>query len=362
MADYRGLEPLLNTASGMTVIVGSRQDDTTNTLTGMPWFHFNGVQASNLYASSNSWIGIGVNGEQLRICRRDGSMYYLYRQEGTLWDGYYDFLKLRFDGYTYYNSENDYHRLIWEAFFISDGRIMLNIIRTPSGDDLGRSELLCGNENVPIPIGYNSGAPYQYILTPANVESGTGWTIEAHVPFVQEPYDRAYLIQDGNGNTYTVEDNQLVQITGGLTVQNFRDYGLDEVDGDILIGLPNPKLCYWHDSNDALPSLTLYTRAVPLVPQLVVFPTTTLGGAINSISIVGDDATLYDVSFDGGTTWYKYNDGWTQVSTEGDGSTRVTLEAINAAGWAAKVSSTLKFRAWFRRGSFMRSIRMDYVG
>ena len=60
-----------------------KNDDSTITISGVDWFKFNGVTASNIYASGNHWIGIGTNSEQLKVCRRDGAMYSLYSQEGV---------------------------------------------------------------------------------------------------------------------------------------------------------------------------------------------------------------------------------------------------------------------------------------
>lgn len=359
MSDYLGLSELLNTAEGMTAVVSSRQDDNTNALSGMAWLNFNGTSATTLYVSANSWIGIGANAEQLRICRRDGSMYLLYRQEGTLWSGTYRFLKLRFEGYSYYNSETESHRLIWEAFFIDDGRIMLNVIRTPSDGDLGTSQLVC-DSTVSIPIGYNSGAPYQYILTPQNTVSGTGWSIEAHVPDVPEPYDAGYLIQDGDGRTYTIADGALQEISGGLTAQNFRDYSVATVDGSLLAALDSPKVCYWHDSSDALPIITLRAMAVPLVPQRVVMQTMILTKPIRYVSIVGDRDSLWNVSFDGGETWYKYASGWQQVTQDGDGCRKAVLGRLGAAAWAQKADGSIKFRAWIGSGGYVRTIIVEY--
>ena len=80
-------EEYLNTTEGMTCIRNTANDDGTDTIKGLDGFMFNGVEAENLYVSGNEWIGFGANAEQLQVCRRDGKVYYIYRQEGTLADG-----------------------------------------------------------------------------------------------------------------------------------------------------------------------------------------------------------------------------------------------------------------------------------
>lgn len=102
--NYNSIEEILSAGTtNMTVIRNdSKQDDGTDSITGVPWFTYNGTVASTIYASGNSWLGFGSTSEHLKVNRRDGAMYYLYREEGTLY-GYYNFLKIRWAGYSYYN-------------------------------------------------------------------------------------------------------------------------------------------------------------------------------------------------------------------------------------------------------------------
>ena len=94
-----GIEEYLNSTEGMTCVRNTANDDTTDTITGVDWFQFNGNVANNIYVSGNHWIGFGSNSEQLKVCRRDGKVYYEYRQEGVLNNGT-RLLKLRWEGYT----------------------------------------------------------------------------------------------------------------------------------------------------------------------------------------------------------------------------------------------------------------------
>lgn len=139
------LESLLNTRNGMEVIRNNvKNDDGTDSVTGVEWFTYNGNVASTIYVSGNNWIGFGTSSEQLKICSRDGAVYYVYRQEDTLESGV-RFLKLRVEGYTYYSSKSDSYKLIYEVFLFDDGCIFLNVIQTPTNSSyLGTSSIYNG--------------------------------------------------------------------------------------------------------------------------------------------------------------------------------------------------------------------------
>ena len=64
MANYNSLEEMLNTTENMQhLVVSTGHDDDTMTFDGVDWFMFNGIKASSLYVSGNSWIGLGANAD-----------------------------------------------------------------------------------------------------------------------------------------------------------------------------------------------------------------------------------------------------------------------------------------------------------
>lgn len=163
MANFSTLDELLNTTSGMTILRNnSGQDDGVDTVTGASWFTFNGVVASTLYVSGNSFVGFGSNAEHLKVCRRDGKMYYLYRQEGTI--GNKKFLKIRWQGYTRYNSSTSEYALVWELFLFDDGGLYLNIITVPSNSSyLGTSQLICGSRTYSFTVSASVAVDYSFL-------------------------------------------------------------------------------------------------------------------------------------------------------------------------------------------------------
>lgn len=163
MADFSRLSELLNTTEGMTILRNNTaQDDGVDTVTGVDWFTFNGVAASKIYVSGNSFVGFGTNSEHLKICRRDGKMWYLYRQEGTI--GNTKFLKIRWQGYTLYSQTSATYALVWELFLFDDGGIYLNLVTVPTNSGyLGTSQLVCGPNTYNFAVAASTPVDYSFL-------------------------------------------------------------------------------------------------------------------------------------------------------------------------------------------------------
>lgn len=164
MSRFLKLSDLLNTTDGMTVLRNnSGQDDGTDSVSGVDWFTFNGTVASTIYVNGNSWVGFGASSEHLKVCRRDGKMWYLYRQEGTV--GSKKFLKLRWEGYSRYNYTSSTYALKWELFLFDDGGMYLNVIDVPDDSSyVGTSTLTCGSNTINIPITLSTPVSYSLLL------------------------------------------------------------------------------------------------------------------------------------------------------------------------------------------------------
>ena len=164
MADTYSFESLLNTTAGMTAIINnSKQDDNTVSVTGVDWFIYAGKTTSTIYVSGNNWIGFGQNAEQLKICRRDGAVYYIYRQEGTL-DSGKKFLKIRVKGYTYYSSTASSYALEYEIFLIEGQILFINVISRPTNSSyIGTSSITDETTTTTLTITTSTSVPI-YIL------------------------------------------------------------------------------------------------------------------------------------------------------------------------------------------------------
>ena len=170
MADTVSFDSLLNTTTGMTTIVNNtKHDDDVVSVTGVDWFTYAGKTASTIYVSGNNFIGFGQNAEQLKIWRRDGAIYYVYRQEGTLTSGK-RFLKIRVEGYVYYSSTSSSYALKYEVFLIEGQTLLVNVIQKPTSSSYtGTSSITDGNTTTSLNISVSSTVPISILVNNAGV-------------------------------------------------------------------------------------------------------------------------------------------------------------------------------------------------
>lgn len=155
------------------------------------------------------------------------------------------------------------------------------------------------------------------------------------------PYDARYLIRSGT-TLYTVVDGALSALaTTDIVAQTFLDYGVEDMpDGALLVGLSNPEILYWQDSEDDLPTLTATVTATPLhqviMSQEIDLMHSSIKG-IDSITVDCKGDVLFAVSFDNKATWIKHNGtDWVDVADELTGMTKLEFEAITTEQWQTK--------------------------
>lgn len=170
MADTVSFDSLLNTTTGMTAVVNNtKHDDDVVNVTGVDWFTYAGKTASTIYVSGNNFIGFGQNAEQLKIWRRDGAIYYVYRQEGTLTSGK-RFLKIRVEGYTDYASASASYALKYEVFLIEGQTLFVNVVQRPTNSGhTGISSITDGKTTTSLNISASSTVPISILVKNAGV-------------------------------------------------------------------------------------------------------------------------------------------------------------------------------------------------
>lgn len=184
MANYATLQAAIDAGiSNMTVLRNhSRNDDSVTTYpTGIDWFKFNGVTVSNIYSSGNSFLGFGVNSEQLKVNRRDCAVWDEYKETGVI--AATKFFKFTWKGTSYYSSSfehTDSFQQYFEVFLFDTGQIFLRFFKVPTSYFDGANQLICGSQN----LGYSvsSGTPVEYTFTPSNAMAGTGWSVSTERP------------------------------------------------------------------------------------------------------------------------------------------------------------------------------------
>lgn len=365
MLDYGTVEDILKSTENMTVIRdNSLNDDGTDVVAGVDWFLFNGNTASTLYISGNSWIGIGINAEQLKIVRRDADLMTLRREEGTLW-GNFRFLRVRWEGYSVHGNRNDATRMVWDMLLFDTGDICVSFETIPTNTSyLADSSLVTG-------AGAISFTPLsgKVINFKPQDESGTAYTLQEHAPVFLDPYNRRYLLSDVTNTLYTVEDGALARLSETeLTAEVFETYGVQDIpDGNLLLTLTDPTILYWHDSENRFPDFHVTYSGIPL-PQVIysenidMSDTTILG--IEKVTADCDDYVLFAVSFDDGTSWWGSIEGhWVRLSEEKSGMSKAALESISVDAWAEKATTgQLKYRFVISgMNGYLKSITTDYL-
>lgn len=176
MADTVSFDSLLNTTTGMTAIVNNKKhDDDVVSVTGVDWFTYAGKTASTIYVSGNNFIGFGQNAEQLKIWRRDGAVYYIYRQQGTLTSGK-RFLKIRVEGTVIYSDASSTYALKYEVFLIEGQTLFINVVQRPTSSSYtGTSSITDGKTTTNLTLSVSSTVPVSILVKNAGVSQAVSY-------------------------------------------------------------------------------------------------------------------------------------------------------------------------------------------
>ena len=105
-------------------------DGGTIAVNGADFLLFNNSKVSAIYAHGDSYWGFGTDASHMKINQRDARMRSLYREEGTLYS-YYRFLKIRWEGWSHYNSSGEDYQIKYDLIFWDTGDITLHMVDVP---------------------------------------------------------------------------------------------------------------------------------------------------------------------------------------------------------------------------------------
>lgn len=326
MANYNSVEEIVAGVANATQLrTNSKQDDGTDTVTGVSWFSYNGTVCSKIYANGNSWIGFGKSTEDLKVNRRDAAMWNLWREEGTI--GAVRFLRIRWSGYTAYRSTAANALLTYDVIMFDTGDICLYVVDVPTANYNGTFSL--------------GTLTYTAPTTESRYVTFTKQENNSFVATYEPPtfYIKRYLVRN-NGIIYTVTDGALSELTGTLNAELFQTSGLESPpDGALLLPLSAPEVLCWTDSPVA-PTLVATMQGVPIGAHTITSDHIMVGDesiyGITSIEATASEGATFLLSFDGGA-WMAYTDGsWSASDT---GMTVAELIAIPSTAWSSIVNS-----------------------
>lgn len=230
MVDTVSFDSLLDTTAGMTAIVNNKKhDDDVVSVTGVDWFTYAGKTASTIYVSGNNFIGFGQNAEQLKIWRRDGAVYYIYRQQGTLTSGK-RFLKIRVEGTVIYSDASSTYALKYEVFLIEGQTLFVNVIQIPKDNSYtGTSSITDGKTTINLNISVSSKIPISILVKNAGVAQ-----IVSYEKFVDKVLTGITVTKIPNKTTFY--QGELFDSTGLEVSKTYSDGALETITDYELSG------------------------------------------------------------------------------------------------------------------------------
>lgn len=327
--NYESVQSIIDSGTvNMTVLRNnSAQDDGFDTIEGVDWFTFNGAASTSIYVSGNSFIGFGSSSENLKINRRDTKMFYLYREEGTLYNQT-KFLKLKWIGYSPYNSTSDSNRMEYDVLLFDNGSIMVYMHDFSITND-GVYSLVVGSTTYSYSISESSPVVTFYL-------EGSAFVTKYEVAKI---YLKKFLIRVGR-EVFTKVDNVVTSLGEiDITADLFLNSGFDiKPVSDDLTGFENPDVLLWYNSEDDVPGLTATVKASPknnqqIITNAIDLTHPSITGIENMVATCEGDLIIA-VSFDGKQTWKAWNGSeWSTLSEEFTGMNKEALEAITFEQW-----------------------------
>lgn len=308
------------------------------TITGVSWFTFNGTVASNINTSAYSAIGFNASSEHLRVNRRSGALYSLYREEGTLY-GYYKFLKIRWSGYSGSSYTSSAYKLEYDVILWDTGDISLHMISIPTSNNTGTYSL-------------TASSTYTYTISTSSpdvtfIKTDSGFEVSNSIIELIDVNSR-YLVRSGS-TYYTVVDNALSQIEASeLTSSVFLNSGTFSIPSiSLLSDLANPEILYFYNGEKELEKGLIIT-GTPSLPQILNFEVQDMFGhpGIERVDVFVSGDVKFTITFDDGATWKYYNGNtWVTATTQSEGMTVNMLRSLTPHTWSeVATSTTFRFR------------------
>lgn len=346
---YNSVEDLFDEQSQeLTCLVNnSSYDDDSYTITSVPsWIKLNNIAATSIQVNGNSWIGFNGSTEHIKFNRRDTKMYFLWTEEGLLYN-HYRFYRIRWRGYSQYNSTSLSNLQVWEVIFFDTGDICIHAISIPTKNYDGSNAIVASATYSYTKLTTDS----PYVTFYSQDDNNSVFTIDQNMINLLPPFDRKYLIRSGS-DLYTITDGTLSKLSDTeVTSDVFRNNGVDDIpDGLLLLSLVDPEVLYWMDStNYDIDKFQAIETATPPVQTLysqdydITDPTIK---GIESVNAVADTGILFSVSFDSGISWKIWNSTeWITLSEIDKGMTADALNTITSDQWNAEATTgKIRFR------------------
>ena len=347
--NYNNLDTLVADLDNFTEkpLDNTKNDMGRTQLTGTDWFKYNGNVVSYIHADGDGRIYLSSSTSYsryslLNVNQRDMVAYNTWGQTGTI-GGVYKFLRIRWDGYSYYSRTSDDCHLAFDVILMSNHSIYLYISDWPTTYNDGTCSLVWASGSSVTYAPSADGDKFTFI--PAD-EDGTSWTVESGFNEPEYPAIR-YLFRNSGGRLYTIKDGTPEVLTEtALTAELFRTYGIDTLPSySAYSSIGDLDILRWCEKDAGLSNTAIQTGQ----PAYMDVDTgdIAIDYKVNRVWIDADDLLTFQVSFDGGTTYKKYADGvWTDMADiTVSGNTAQEIHDIPMAEWQKMITDNkVRFR------------------
>ena len=364
---YNSVESIFDvgTRSMQCLVNNVSYDNNSYSISSVPsWLKFNNIVPSTIYVNGNSWIGFSGSTESIMFNRRDTKMWYLWVEEGKLYN-YYNFYRIRWRGYSQNNVTTEDGLQDWEVIFFDTGDICIHANCIPISNYGGINSLVASET-------YN----YQQLTVENPIvtfytkdENNTIFKVEQSIIRLFPPCDKKFLIMS-EGILYTIVDGGLSQIEETEVNSNlFINKGSDIAPtGEMIKKLIDPEILYWGNTEDfgietieVIENATPFTQVVESVDYSMMHPSI-LG--IEKVIAEAEGDVRFAVSFDRGITWKIWTGtAWGILSELDTGMSLDVINSINSEQWSlVATTGWFRFRAIIKSTSdVIKSFVVDYL-
>ncbi len=328
-------------------------DGGTLAVSGADFFKFLGKAVPSIYAHGDSYWGFGTDSVHLKLNNRDARMRSLYREEGTLYN-YYRFLKIRWEGWSYYGASGADYQIKYDLVFWDTGDISLHMHAVP---------VLCYDGA----FGFTADKNYTFTKPEAESPDITFQYYEESRTFeikytpidLLVPY--RLLIKDEGGVLYTMETQVINEETGEkedvlaaleeteLSALLFKKKGFTKLpDWQLIKGLDVPAVLSWSESR-AYPLTAIITGTPP--EQYIECTADLSDGTVLGIKAL-------NAEYSGNVTIQYSYDG--ESFTEGEPLAVFLVSDMDALYEGLTETKTITFRFWLSGDASLTSFTMNY--
>ena len=325
MSNYFSMKSLIDAGtSNMTVIRNNvKTDSGIDTLSMPSWFKFNNTSYANCYVSGNSWLGFeSQSSEAIRINRRDAASWYVWQESGVVC--LEQFVKIRWRGYSYYNTTSESALLEYDVIFLESGGIYIHIVNYPTSYTDGSKQII-------------ADTTYNFDLSQDIHDISFYYNNETNsFNMAYEMYDISFpykLLISSDGLLYTIVDDKLSQLSETtLTADLFDLYGVYTINSNLLSSLNNVNILACSD----ISGLNINSKLSGVQKNNIIIKNISLHGpnsdGVKNISYIGSDDIIISFSVDG-INYKKYDLSWVDVSGDIDGMLLSDVTNISEDIW-----------------------------